>query len=531
MRLINPPNHIHHFHRCSSPNNYAKISIALALIVSMSSHYSASAQFFGGDDFNSLSITAQNWGNPSTSGPTPGYLRHLTGTTSLRFDNSPGVSDNFSSNFYYLPWAKNEGVSTADWWAEVDILLGGTNYSGSGRLNSGDIIELGMFVYSTNYTGSLSYGFQRYDLNGVHYDEIVATFIADGENDIIRTRPQPDISALGSYRLAIFYDESLNSLKVGFDNEGRYYWSTFDLSSWDVTDDVGFNIELYVYTYHGASTFSLWITSQLHKYWFDNFELDTDLPKIELTSTYIEWEQDAVAEGEVQHIEAKVLNDGYADSGSSHAKLYLSLDNDFDVSDDYLVGEVSVPALREGESATVSWDFKFPDLGTGSYDVWTIINVDSQNEIEETNEWELWKSNNSFQGVDSVTNAETWAGFSIRQDRWIDTLEWLGWVLKPSDAAWLYSALLKSWIYFPDPGESAGGWAYSPRGEADPTTMGPGSWGGLPLVDNVHVDTGKWLGWIYVPPASEWIYSYPLSLWIYFPDPGDSSGEWAFFTR
>ncbi|MEJ2637847.1 MAG: CARDB domain-containing protein, partial [Calditrichia bacterium] len=92
-----------------------------------------------------------------------------------------------------------------------------------------------------------------------------------------------------------------------------------------------------------------------------------------------------VAEGESYWIRPTIRNDGDGSAGSSHARLFLSTDNDFDTSDDYEVTpKKSVSSLAPGAETEVQWDFDFPDLGSGTYDVWIIKVIDCDNEVAES---------------------------------------------------------------------------------------------------------------------------------------------------
>jgi hypothetical protein len=55
-----------------------------------------------------------------------------------------------------------------------------------------------------------------------------------------------------------------------------------------------------------------------------------------------------------------------------------------------------------------------------------------------------------------------------------------------------------------------------------------GTYGGYPVVDEFYVDTGAWLGFLYIGDAP-WIWSYKLNSWIYMEEPGaDAPGAWVY---
>lgn len=102
----------------------------------------------------------------------------------------------------------------------------------------------------------------------------------------------------------------------------------------------------------------------------------------------------SVTEGDTATVEAEVKNDGGAAAGSSHARLYLSIDGDGDVSDDHLVTpDDAVSSLSAGASDTATWTFSFPSLLNASeYLVWVLTRVDSQGEVSESDEGNLFQS-------------------------------------------------------------------------------------------------------------------------------------------
>lgn len=107
---------------------------------------------------------------------------------------------------------------------------------------------------------------------------------------------------------------------------------------------------------------------------------------------------DTVQEGDAFWVEATIDNDGTGTAGPSHVRFYLSIDNDFDTSDDQeILPERSVIGLGAGGSTEVRWDFTFPDvLDATSYLVWLVFEVDSRNEVEESDE------NNTFKAIDTA---------------------------------------------------------------------------------------------------------------------------------
>jgi hypothetical protein len=60
------------------------------------------------------------------------------------------------------------------------------------------------------------------------------------------------------------------------------------------------------------------------------------------------------------------------------------------------VGEKTVNSLAPREYQWVTWDFTFPDLGSGTYEVWVIAEVDCNDEVDESDEDNIFKSNDAL---------------------------------------------------------------------------------------------------------------------------------------
>jgi len=110
-----------------------------------------------------------------------------------------------------------------------------------------------------------------------------------------------------------------------------------------------------------------------------------------------------VTEGGAYAISPKVSNEGLGPAGPSHVRLFLSIDNDYNLANDFeVLPEMALPALGPGEFNKPQWNFFFPNLSDdATYSVWPIIVVDSQNEIAETNENNVYKATVPI----TVTNA------------------------------------------------------------------------------------------------------------------------------
>ncbi|GAF88840.1 unnamed protein product, partial [marine sediment metagenome] len=164
-----------------------------------------------------------------------------------------------------------------------------------------------------------------------------------------------------------------------------------------------------------------------------NSMITYDPQQSDLTAPYVWWGITSVSEGEPTWVRWQVRNDGEVPASSSYAKAWLSTDNDLDTSDDYYLGERSVVSLVSGESDYPQWDFDMPDLGSGTYSVWMLCEVDSQGEVVESNENNLYKSNDDvfftasdpadlvapyvWWGITSVSEGEpTWVRWQVRND-------------------------------------------------------------------------------------------------------------------
>jgi C1A family cysteine protease len=147
-----------------------------------------------------------------------------------------------------------------------------------------------------------------------------------------------------------------------------------------------------------AQRFCMWIEdTQSGDYGLVNyveFDIYWEAPLPDLVATYSEVSAETVREGESIWIRNRLKNAGDGDAGESFAKVFLSPGDDWDQSDDIeITPKKKVRALASGEEVELQWDFTFPDMSTGSasYDVWVMIEVDCNNEVEESNESNYYK--------------------------------------------------------------------------------------------------------------------------------------------
>lgn len=122
--------------------------------------------------------------------------------------------------------------------------------------------------------------------------------------------------------------------------------------------------------------------------------LDCILPK-----TIIEFEQCT--------IKLLVTNSGDSESGSCLTRLYLSTKEDWNIEDDLMIPEETIPRIQAGDISEVTFHFLFPDLGKESYPVWIVILVDSRNEIQEADENNLLKWSDPISVSDAPNKIDT----------------------------------------------------------------------------------------------------------------------------
>lgn len=107
----------------------------------------------------------------------------------------------------------------------------------------------------------------------------------------------------------------------------------------------------------------------------------------DLTVPYISVSPNPVTEGVGASITATVRNDGSATAPSSDVRIVLSTDSNYGDGDDWQVCIAYVPSLDVGDETDVTCDFDFPDLeGGGDYEVRVYVEVDYYDDVEESNE-------------------------------------------------------------------------------------------------------------------------------------------------
>ncbi|HOW97707.1 MAG TPA: SBBP repeat-containing protein, partial [Kiritimatiellia bacterium] len=109
--------------------------------------------------------------------------------------------------------------------------------------------------------------------------------------------------------------------------------------------------------------------------------------------------------GEPFWVEASVTNYGPGHAGACHARLYLTPSNDFTLQDDFLIGRIPIPALNANTDTWVRWTFTAPHFPFPSNAVWTIVHLDTDSEVTETNENNLFKSVNPFYSILAPTGS------------------------------------------------------------------------------------------------------------------------------
>lgn len=108
-----------------------------------------------------------------------------------------------------------------------------------------------------------------------------------------------------------------------------------------------------------------------------------------------------VEEGQVITLTATIKNAGPVPAPPSRARAFLSPANDFNPQDDFVFPSiVSVPALEPNQEFRAVWTAPMPDLGSGTYDYWPLVEVDSDRTVDESDEANLWKRNQPLQAKD-----------------------------------------------------------------------------------------------------------------------------------
>jgi hypothetical protein len=178
----------------------------------------------------------------------------------------------------------------------------------------------------------------------------------------------------------------------------------------------------------------------------------------------------AVVEGAATTVQQRITNVGIALANASHAKLFLSTDGDMNPYNDWLAGEVPVPALAPGASAWVQWQFTMPNLGTGQYDVWALGMVDSQNEILESNENNLFLSSTNCPVSDQPVLFE----IQCSADTSFSSLQDSGWV---GDTQWTFGNLQAGQAYYyrvrAQRGAEESAWSLVTTSQQSPLVQGP----------------------------------------------------------
>lgn len=149
--------------------------------------------------------------------------------------------------------------------------------------------------------------------------------------------------------------------------------------------------------------FSMWIEDTYSGDYgmvnYVEFDVYWEAPMPDLIAVSSAVSVETVREGENFWVRNGYRNDGNASAGPSHTKIYLSPGDDFDQSDDVLINpKKSLRALASGEEAEIQWDFVFPDMNSGnaSYQVWIMLEVDCDDEVEESDENNLYKRNGAI---------------------------------------------------------------------------------------------------------------------------------------
>ncbi len=125
------------------------------------------------------------------------------------------------------------------------------------------------------------------------------------------------------------------------------------------------------------------------------FDRPADLQAVQFTRP--EANDGAAVIGQSYFLAPIVSNAGFGPAGPSRVAIYVSLDGDADVSDDFRAGSVQVGSLGPGESESARLDFTMPDLAGGAgYAFFPLFVVDELDEVSETNEENVFRSGRTF---------------------------------------------------------------------------------------------------------------------------------------
>ncbi|MFC1552552.1 hypothetical protein ACFL6P_08325, partial [Candidatus Latescibacterota bacterium] len=129
--------------------------------------------------------------------------------------------------------------------------------------------------------------------------------------------------------------------------------------------------------------------------------------KPDLTNPTVSFTSGTIYEGSEFWAGPWIKNEGDDGAYESHARFFLSTDNDFDVSDDYeVLPKKLVPSLMPDAQMQLDWTFTFPDLNGQDidvcYDVWLVTWVDCDDENDELNESNIYKTNNPILVSDPI---------------------------------------------------------------------------------------------------------------------------------
>ena len=119
------------------------------------------------------------------------------------------------------------------------------------------------------------------------------------------------------------------------------------------------------------------------------------------------WRTNVLREGDAFWINCIITNAGPGAAGASHATFHLSPGNDWDLTDDFGAGEQLVGAMGPGGAQSVRWEFTMPDLGSGTYTQWVLVDVDCRGEVDESNEASPYKGGQTLLVSDGAATGRT----------------------------------------------------------------------------------------------------------------------------
>jgi len=124
--------------------------------------------------------------------------------------------------------------------------------------------------------------------------------------------------------------------------------------------------------------------------------VDADKDKLpDLKAVKCHYERE-VTENTKTAVSVRINNIGKVPSKNCWVELYMSPKDDWDMDDDTAIQEIEITGLPANGTTVVEFKFTFPNMGSGEYQVWPLFFVDSREQISESSEANIFKSDVSM---------------------------------------------------------------------------------------------------------------------------------------